>query len=324
MAYANVAPRYGAERLTVGDTPLLSCVFTIDSAALATATLRNGDTLSVEGVLTDPTTVSLTVYKPDGSSNTYTYALTTVAKFATGVFDKADYVADQAGDYIAVWTATGTVVDTDVARFTVFSTAENLYCSVESLKSRFGITDTADDFELERVVRAASRRIESYTGRGRFWRDTAVTTRTFHADSSNSVRVPLGISTATGLIVKTDEDGDNTFERTLTVDTDFLLRPSDALTDGWPFDEIVLADNYYFPLHSNGRAGVQITARFGWPNIPADVSEACLILAHRLFKRKETATGVVGFDGMGATVRLSSTDPDVAELLAPYRVVAVG
>lgn len=312
-----------ADVILVGDKPLLSKVFFVETGTNATATLRNGDTQVVPGTLTDPTTVTLTIYKPDGSSSSFTYAGGTVTKFATGVFDKQDYTVDQAGEYIGVWVGTGAAIDTDVFRFTVFSTTENLYCTVESLKSRFGISDTVDDFELQRAVRAASRRIESYTGRKRFWRDPAVTVRTFTADTSRSVRVPLGISTATGLVVKTDEDGDNTFERTLTVDTDFLLRPSDALTDGWPYTEIVLADNYTFPIHSNGRDGVQVTARFGWPAIPDDVAEACLILSHRLFKRKETSSGVVGFDGIGATVRLSRTDPDVAELLSPYVVYAV-
>ena len=313
------------DEITVGDRPLLSKVFYVETGTNATATLRNGDTVVVPGTLTDPTTVTLVVYKPDGSSNTYTYAGATVLKYATGVFDKSDYTADQAGDYIAIWTGTGAAVDTDVIRFTAFATTDNLYCSPEAVKSRFGITDTVDDHEINRAVRAASRRVESYTGWERFWRDPAVTTRTFSADTARSCRVPVGISTALGLVVKTDEDGDGTFERTLTIDTDFVLRPSNALArnPAWPYTEIWLADNYNFPVLANGRDGVQVTSRFGWPAIVDDIAEASLILSHRLFKRKETSSGVVGFDGLGATVRLSRTDPDVAELLSPYRVFGI-
>lgn len=309
--------------ITVGDKPLLSKAFYVETGTNATATMRNGDTQVVPGTLTDPTTVTLTIYKPDGSSNAYTYAGGTVLKFGTGVFDKSDYTVDQAGDYIAVWTGTGTAADLEVIRFTVFAVADNLYCTVGSLKSRFGISDAVDDFELERAVRAASRRVESYTGRPRFWRDAAVTTREYAATDGRTLYIPEGISTETGLIVATDEGGSGTFARTLTVSTDFLGWPRNALADGKPYEQIHLADNYSFPVHANGRYGVQVTARFGWPSIPADVSEACLILSHRLFKRKETSSGVVGFDGGGVTVRLSRMDPDVAELLDPYRIFGI-
>lgn len=194
--------------------------------------------------------------------------------------------------------------------------------SLAIMKSRFGITDATDDAHLERAVEAASRRVESYCNRERFWVDAVVTTREFFATDGRSTKVPVGISTTTELVVKTDENADGTFERTLTINTDFLLRPADAArrVPVWPFNEIWLADNYLFPTPSNGRPGVQVTAKFGWPAVPDDVEEACVILAHRLWKRKETSTGVIGFDGFGATVRLSRTDPDVVELLEPYVV----
>jgi hypothetical protein len=285
------------------------------------ATVRN--IFKVAGTATDPTAVSLTVTTPAGVSTTYTYAAAEITKNTTGDYQKL-IACSEDGDWIAVWVGTGAAADVQVSRWQVFSTG-NLYCSVESLKSRFGISDTADDYELERAVRAASRRIESYCGRERFWRDSAVTIREFEADDTRCCRVPEGISTSTGLVVKTDEDGDGTYERTLTIATDFLLKPLNATSKNpaWPYDEIVLADNYSFPVHRNGRPGVQVTARFGWPEIPDDIREAALILAHRLFKRKETASGVVGFDGAGVTVRLARTDPDVAELLSPYVVIAV-
>lgn len=320
-----------ADVIVVGDTPLLSKVFYVETGTDVTATLRNGETDVVPGTLTNPTTVSLTVQKPDGSSNTYTYAGSTITRLSTGVYDKQDYTADQAGDYIAVWTGTGTVVDTEVIRFTVFSTSSNLYCTPDQMKSRFGISDVRDDFELERACRAAARRVESYCDRDRFWRDAAVQDLVFDADSPYCVRIKgprgtIGISTATGVVVKTDEDGDGVYERTLTVSTDFLLKPLNAvsLNPAWPYETIEMVGNssYRLPM-IYGRPGVQVTARFGWPAVPDDVSEAALILSHRLFKRKETSTGVVGFDALGATVRLARTDPDVAELLDPYRRLGI-
>lgn len=288
-------------------------------SATEVATLTN--TFSVSGTPTDPTTISLAVTDPAGTTTTYTYALGQITRTSAGVYTK-NVAVPLAGDWTAVWTGTGAAADVQPAQWTVFGTTK-LYCTAATLKSRFGITDTNDDLEINRAIVAASRRVESYTGRPRFWRDAAVTVREYEAVSSNTVLIPEGISTETGLIVKTDEGGLGSFDRTLTIATDYLGRPRNALADGWPYFEVLLADNYTFPIHSNGRAGVQVTARFGWPSVPADVSEACLILSHRLFKRKETSSGVVGFDALGATVRLSRTDPDVAELLDPYRVFGI-
>lgn len=283
------------------------------------ATLRNVFT-NEAGTAVDPSTVSLTVTAPDGTETTYTYAGSQITRNTTGDYQKL-IGCSQAGVWRYEWNGTGTATDTTSGAWRVWAVGAHLYVTPEDLKSRFGVSDTNDDYEILGAVRAASRRIESYCGmpRGRgWWRDTAVTTRTFVACSGSRCLIPEGISTTTGLVVQTDGGGDGTYENTLTSGTDYILQPYNALVDGWPYTEILLADNYTFPIHSSGRAGVQITARFGWPAVPDDVREAALILAHRLFKRKESATGVVGFDGMGATVRLTRTDPDVAELLAPY------
>lgn len=294
---------------------------TFYESATEIATLTN--TFRVAGVATDPTTISLAVTTPSGTTTTYTYALTQITRTSAGLYTK-DISCSEAGEWVAVWTGTGTAADVVEVRWTVFGTVDRLYCSVESLKSRLGITDTSDDHELAGAVRAASEQINGYVGRPfGFGRDAAVTIRTYQADSSRSVRIPEGISTATGLIVKTDEAATGTFGTTLTVNTDYLLRPENALVDGWPVDEIWLADNYSFPILSNGRHGVQITARFGWPAVPWAVREACLIASQALFKRKETSTGVVGFDGTGIVVRLAREDPDYAKLLAPFRVYGI-
>lgn len=72
-----------------------------------------------------------------------------------------------------------------------------------------------------------------------------------------------------------------------------------------------------FPYHSVRRT-VEVTAWFGWPDTPADVKRAAMLWAIRLVNRRSTPTGVVGFGEFGG-VRLSTIDPDVRALLAPYR-----
>lgn len=294
-------------------------VFYASASELATLT----NSFYVASVLTDPTTISLAVTSPSGTTTTYTYAGSTITKTSTGIYTK-NIACSEAGEWVAVWTGTGTASDVVEVRWTVFATNANLYCSVESLKSRFGISDTVDDFELQQAVRSASRWVEGHCGRERFWRDATVQERTFPADSAILCRVPVGISTLTGLIVKTDEDGDGTFERTLTIDTDFLVRRplGHEYDDGWPYTQIELADNYTFPIH-RVRHGVQIFARFGWPTILDDIRQATTIQSHVIFKDKESSTGVAGFDGMGAVVRIPAAHPRVLSLLSPYRVYAV-
>jgi hypothetical protein len=52
--------------------------------------------------------------------------------------------------------------------------------------------------------------------------------------------------------------------------------------------------------------------------IPDGVFRATIMLAARLFKRRESTDGVAGFGEFGA-VRVTAVDPDVENLLAPYR-----
>ena len=66
---------------------------------------------------------------------------------------------------------------------------------------------------------------------------------------------------------------------------------------------------------------VEVTAEWGWNAVPDDVREACILLAMRGFARLNAALGIVGFNDMALQVR--AVDPDVRDLLNPYRLIAV-
>jgi hypothetical protein len=67
------------------------------------------------------------------------------------------------------------------------------------------------------------------------------------------------------------------------------------------------------------QALVQVTAVFGWPAIPEPVTQATIIQASRIFKRYDSPLGVAGFGDLGA-IRVSRyLDPDMAQLVEPYR-----
>ena len=206
----------------------------------------------------------------------------------------------------------------------------NGYCTLAELKPELRIptlTDTADDTRLEVAIAAASRQIDAHCGRF-FWREAGTHTREFYANEHRRCEVD-DISTVTGLIVQVDDDDDGVFETTLTISTDFILRPLNAAdrVPVWPYDEIVLVDaiNGNFPMSQSGRPGVRVTARFGWPAVPDDVKKACLVQSAMLFKSGDAVFGVTEFANAGAALRVGRTiNPIAAALLEPYTKPRVG
>jgi hypothetical protein len=203
----------------------------------------------------------------------------------------------------------------------------NGYCSLAQVRSELGVAsaDTDQDSMIELAVEAASRQIDGHCGR-RFWQDSTVKTREYHAENAYCVEVD-DISTATALVVKIDDDADGTFETTLTVSTDFILLPTNAADDTpvRPFTEIHTVDTYYFPRPSNGRPGVQVTAQFGWPAVPDNVEKACIVQAIQLFKAKDAAFGVATFGDLGGGLRVQAgLNPIAKALVAQYAHPAVG
>jgi hypothetical protein len=197
----------------------------------------------------------------------------------------------------------------------------NAYASLDQVTAALGINDTDEDAYLEVCINAASRSIDKYVG-AMFWVDPTVATHYKFPTDSYSLPVEEGISTATGLIVKTDTAGDGTFETTLTINVDFLLRPVDALTKYpiRPYTELY-SINGVWPMPTTGRPGVEITAKFGWPEVPADINLACILLAKDYAKAKDAAFGVAGSNEFGAIrIRQNQT---VTDLLNPYKPVQV-
>lgn len=129
------------------------------------------------------------------------------------------------------------------------------------------------------------------------------------------------MASLTGLVVATDDNDDGTFETTWTITVDFQVEPLNAAAAGEPWTRLVAIGPRWFPRLEH-RAGVQVTAKFGWPGgtPPAPVKHAVLIQASRLWKRKDAPFGVAGSAELGSELRLlAKLDPDVESLLRPYR-----
>lgn len=198
------------------------------------------------------------------------------------------------------------------------------YITRAQLKTYLGSSVvTADtDTLVDMAKTAASRAIDAYCDR-RFYLDTTATARTYTPSRTDRIDVD-DIGSVAGLVVKTDAAGDGTYETTWAA-SDYQLLPVNApyeTPEAQPWTQVAAIGRYTFslPYARYTRADrVQITALWGWPAVPALVTQACLILAGRIFHRRNSPQGVAAFDDFGP-VRLSrGMDGDVVLMLEDYR-----
>ena len=198
----------------------------------------------------------------------------------------------------------------------------NGYTTLNAMKSYLSISDNSDDTILETMVESASRSIDRIANR-RFYLDANATSRQYRAYNDVFAYVD-DIGTTSSLVVAMDEDGDGTFETTLTLNTDFILDPLTAPSLSRPYTQLTMVNTTYtwpiFPgMFSNGlRPGVQVTARWGWPSVPDDIEMACQILTADLYKRKDSPGGVLGLGDLGA-IRMSPLGRDVTAMVRAYK-----
>lgn len=196
----------------------------------------------------------------------------------------------------------------------------NEYGTLSALKERLSVevADTSRDTLLTSALASASRSIDRTTGR-RFWLDATVVQRTYRlsgrtvCETDGELLLVDDIGTATGLIVETGSGS------SWTAVTGYETSPDNALADARPITGL---------LRVNGTWGVytgrvRVTARFGWPAVPDDVTEAALIQASRLYKRKDSPEGIIGSAEWGVR-NLSRRDPDVWALIEPFILPGFG
>lgn len=189
------------------------------------------------------------------------------------------------------------------------------YATLSELKAYLRITDTNDDNELTDALASASRGIESVAHR-QFNDAGSATARVYYPDHARLAEVD-DFHTITGLVVKTDEGDDGTYETTWAA-ADYQLQPLNGMVSGqtgWPWWEVWAVSSRRFPSCSD-RAPLQVTARWGWATVPAPVKQACLIVAAETFKLQDAPFGVAGFGDMGA-IRVRD-NPMAMKRLAPY------
>lgn len=183
------------------------------------------------------------------------------------------------------------------------------YATLADLKTRMRLTTTDDDTELTQKLVVASRRIDKDCNRS-FTLENPASARVYTLTSAKTLVVDDFASTS-GLVVAT---GTTTFS---TVDSSlYRVRPDNAIVKGRAAWVLEAREGLYcWPVVSG--VDVQVTARWGWPAIPDEIAEACLFMAQRLYKRKDSPEGVAGLSEIGL-VRVIAKDPDYLGLIDDF------
>lgn len=265
-------------------------------------------------------TVVLYVTAPDGTESS-------PATSHNGTAWTANVTANQYDQWLYTWVSSGTFVGTETDSFTV---GGPWYSTLALLRHEMNIpsSNTTHDTGLARALEAASRSVEAWCDTrpiGGFLLDDSTSIRTYRPTMRGPVlpgvvlyiaddceyRLYVHEIGASGYTVETSDDGTTWSE--LTEDTDYRAYPDNALALSKPVEAFV-ADEW--PTR------VRVTARWGWPAVPAQVAEGTLRTAARAYRRKDSPDGVAGSSDWGL-IRVPNLDPDVRQMLSIFHTDAM-
>lgn len=191
----------------------------------------------------------------------------------------------------------------------------NAYTTLNTVKAALRITDNVDDTLIENAINTASRMIDGYCQREFYNAGTAA--RVFAA--SDELYIDIDDLAGTAITLQTDTQATGDYDITWSP-TDYQLEPLNGKLAGqtWAYTRIRAVLNYLFPVE-NDLALVKVTGVWGWPAIPQAIEYATIMQSQRLFKRLDSPTGILGFGDMGAVRVTRQLDPDVAEMVHPFR-----
>lgn len=162
----------------------------------------------------------------------------------------------------------------------------NGYCTLAEFKQFMTApgqdltADIGDDTVIEALIESSSRFIDGECVR-HFYKSATDETRYYTATDPAFIRVDDLVS-VTALYT---DYGDRTYPNTWAA-TDFDLWPYNASADGRPYVQIVVTPGgaYWFPAGT--AKGVKVTGIFGYPAIPAQIKDACVMISLSAYKRR--------------------------------------
>ena len=190
-----------------------------------------------------------------------------------------------------------------------------LYASTAQIKAALRITDAVDDTLINMAGSAASELINGYCGRS--FESYGTATRYFAPNDLYVLQVDDLAGTA--ITIQSSSNADAVFDVTFAA-TDYQLEPLNSISEGlsWPFTRIRAVDDYDWSVFGN-EATAKITGVWGWPAVPASISQAAVIQGSRIFTRLQSPLGIAGFGDLGVVRVSRQLDPDVAQLVEPFR-----
>jgi hypothetical protein len=202
------------------------------------------------------------------------------------------------------------------------------YASVDDLKRHLRIPglysgtlntaeDSTDDIPLAMALSTASRLIDQATSRQFGLLDSAtafIYTPEFDDDRNRYVLAIDDVMTTSGFVINCRYYDTGAYDQTTTA---YTLYPINAAAKGDPWTSIVF--DYNAPI-STSYNSVEVTAQWGWSEVPETIRQATLIQAARIFKRRDAPYGVAGSPEMGNELRLlAKLDPDVHLSVVPFK-----
>lgn len=224
-------------------------------------------------------------------------------------------------------------------------TAVTDYLTVDQLKTALQITNDSKDDLLQLAITSASRQIDTHC-RDQFWSSDTPSARVLAPDYPGDIWTGAYASTV-GMTVETDDDCDGVFE-TLWAASDWQAEPL-VPQAGYPFNRVTAVGHRFFPgarkhpfltfpyngygygyasgypgggagqtlYGRNPRARVRITAKWGWPAVPAQVAQACQVIAIDNYKSKDFTNGSAGTTGLATGSYGSARSSLVQHSLSP-------
>jgi hypothetical protein len=181
-------------------------------------------------------------------------------------------------------------------------THQPLYVTVGELKSAIQLETNTADADVARALHAASRAIEKVTSR-RFWLDDEPTVERYTALSTDMVIINDAAEIDSVSINGVEMDAGNWFAEPT----------NNPAAIGEPY--LWIESDSRFPLN---RQAIEVTGKFGWPEVPDAVKQIVIVTANKALKRtREAPWGIVGSQFDGLSLRITRDDPDLQLYVEP-------